>query len=156
MPDRTPYTALIEEVADVYALPAPVLEAQILVESGGDANALRYEHDFFVRYIKDNPAAKGAVYGPLAACSYGLLQVMLETMLELGFPGRPEDLFTPRTNLVWAGKYLADLVRWAGGDLERALCAFNGGKQATMTKPYRNALYAQRVAALVRPGPVNS
>lgn len=149
MPDRTPYTALIQEVADVYALPAPVLEAQILVESAGDPFALRYEPEFFVRYIRDNAHARGRAYGPLAACSYGLLQILYETALEIGFPGRPEGLFDPRTNLIWAGKHLASLVTWADGQLARALAAYNAGRGGWTSA--EGQAYVDRVASLVRP-----
>jgi transglycosylase-like protein with SLT domain len=155
MLDRTPYTALIQEIAQIHALSAPVLEAQVLVESGGDRFAFRIEPQFFRSYIRDNHAAKGYRYGPLAACSYGLLQIVYETALEHGFTGQPWDLFDPRTGLTWGATHLASLVLWAGGDLERALAAFNGGRVGNVTKPYRNAAYVDRVRALLGQDQVN-
>jgi soluble lytic murein transglycosylase-like protein len=144
---------LIRQVANAYGLPFDVLRAQVQVESGGDPFAFRYEPKYFDRYIKDNPGtpqnehpdALAQKYGPLAACSYGLLQIMYETAVEIGFDGRPEDLFQDRVGLAWAAKYLRSLLDWAHGDIEQALSAFNGGKGGNSARPFRNADYAAKV-----------
>ena len=140
--------ALVQLVATAYALPLDLLTAQIQVESGGDPNAFRYEHDFYTRYVKDNKDAKAAKFGPLAACSYGMLQVMLEVAYEMGFDGRPEDLFEPRVGLAWGAKKMQALWAWAGGvqtDYVQALCAYNGGTGGNSVRPFRNMDYAQKV-----------
>jgi len=131
-----------------YALSPELLAAQVLVESSGDPNAFRYEPAFFKTYIKGNPNAKAARYGPLAACSYGPLQIMLETAVELGFTGRPEDLFVPEIGTEFGAKYLSSLLLWAAGDYTRAWCAYNGGKGAAMKPPYPNQSYADKVLAM--------
>jgi soluble lytic murein transglycosylase-like protein len=124
-------TALVQQVALQYGLPIDLLTAQIQIESGGDPNAFRYEHDFFTRYIVGNADAKAAKFGPLAACSYGMLQILLEVAYELGFDGRPEDLFEPRVGLAWGSKKMKALwdASGGGGSTYRvALAAYNGGQ----------------------------
>lgn len=134
--------------AGKYALSPELLAAQVLVESSGDPNAFRYEPAFFRTYIKGNRAAKAGHYGPLAACSYGPLQIMLETAYEIGFAGRPEDLFVPEIGLEYGAKYLSSLLLWAQGDYTRAWCAYNGGKGAALKAPYPNQVYADKVLGM--------
>lgn len=135
MGDRTPYTAMIQSAARKYRLPFPELEAQILVESSGRADAFRYEDHFYRHNIVGNSRAAAARYGPLAACSYGLLQILLETAMERGFTGRPEQLFIPEIGLLWGAIHL----RWLwdqldeqqqGHDYRRVLAGYNAGLAA--------------------------
>jgi hypothetical protein len=148
MTPRTPYTDLIHRVATTYGLPADVLEGQVLAESHGDPNALRYEPAFFARYVFENVNSKASHFGPLAACSFGLLQVMLETAYEDGFDGRPEQLFDPIIGLAWGAKHLQGCLAVADGDLERALCIYNGGRKGNAVRPFRNQDYATKVLRL--------
>ena len=147
---RSIHAQLIGEVASNYKLPATTLEAMVLVESADDPNAFRYEPEFFRNYVRYHDAAKGYRYGPLAACSYGLLQVMLETALESGFTGQPWELFQPRVGLAWGAKHLANLYYgWADEDMDRAVAAYNGGRLGNGSRPFRNQLYVDRVLASV-------
>jgi hypothetical protein len=137
---------LVQQVATNLALPEGLLVGQVEVESSADPSAFKYERDFFQRYIQPNPTAKGYRYGPLAASSYGLLQVMLETALELGFDGKPEDLFIPRVGLMWGAKYLQACWHSVGNTPQTypsALCRYNGG--LGNQPPFKNLAYAQRV-----------
>lgn len=135
-------------VAPRHNLPPEMVAAQVLVESSGQPDAFRFEPAFYAHYIKGNAAAKGAMYGPLAACSFGLLQIMLETACEMGFTGNPQELFVAEVGLEWGAAYLKSLLDWAAGDYVRALCAFNGGKHAAFAKPYPTQAYADRVMAM--------
>lgn len=147
MINRTAYTALLRQTSETYGVPFDILEALVLQESSGHADAFRFEPEFYERYIKTNPKALGFRFGPLAACSYGLMQVMLETVLEAGYTDRPELLFVPRVGLAWGAKHFRALLDWALGDVEQALAAYNGGKGGNLTRPFRNAAYAQQVFA---------
>lgn len=129
---------LIDRTAATYGLDSGLLTAQIQIESSFDPNAFRYEPAFFRKYIKDNPDAKGHTYGPLAACSYGLLQIMLETALEIGFEDEPERLFVPQIGLAWGAKYLQKCLKKAGGQYKVALARYNGAGAAA-------AAYAEKV-----------
>jgi hypothetical protein len=136
----------IARVASAYGLDAELLTAQVWVESSGRADAFRFESAYYDRYIRDNPDAKAMKFGPLAACSFGPLQILLETACELGFVGQPWDLFGP-VGLEWGAKYLRTLLEWSGGNIDAALAAFNGGKSGNLNPPYRNASYVLRVRA---------
>jgi hypothetical protein len=152
-PDHPIDRPLIQSVAVECRLPADLLEAQVVVESSGDPFAFRYEPAFFDDYIRFNAKAKGARYGPFAACSFGLLQILLETALEDGFSGAPEELFVPRIGLLWGARHLELLLYgWAAQDVDRALAAYNGGKQGNASRPFRNHAYVQRVRDQLREG----
>ncbi len=142
---------LVQDTAKTYGLPYNLLVGQILEESSGDPDAFRFENAFWLRYIKENPKANGAKYGPLAACSFGLLQLMLETALEMGFTGRPEDLFTPEIGLTWGAHKMAELWKWAGGsviDYPKALAAYNEGPaNALHGPPFADQGYVDRIFA---------
>jgi hypothetical protein len=143
----TAHDVAIRQTAQRYELDAELLIAQVLIESSGKADAFRFEPAYYERYIRTNPHARGARYGPLAACSYGLLQIMLETACELGFQGLPWQLFDPAIGLDWGAKYLRTLYDTCGKDMERALVAYNGGLGAALKKPYRTQAYADQVFA---------
>jgi soluble lytic murein transglycosylase-like protein len=140
----------IVRVATAYGLDPKLLAAQVKVESNGESDSLRFEPAFYRTYIRGNADAKAARFGPLAACSFGPLQIMLETACEIGFVGQPWDLFTPAIGLEWGAKYLASLLVWAHGDYAQALAAFNGGKGGNEKLPFRNQAYADKVLAMVK------
>lgn len=137
----TPSTPLVVQISDAYGLRPDLLAAQIHAESSGIPTAFRYEHEFFERYILNRASASGYRFGPLAACSYGLLQIMLETALEMGYDDRPEDLFDAKIGLSWGAKYLRHCLDICGGDYRRALARYNGSGA-------RADAYATRVFAL--------
>lgn len=153
----TRYTTVINQVAEACPLPADLLESQVVQESSGDPYAFRYEPAYFKRYILDDPTtpenehpqAVAQHYGPLAACSYGLLRILLETAEELGFSGHPEELFNPKTGLWWGAKKMRALWDWAGGtpsDYPQALAAYNGGPGITHGgPPYPNQAYVDHI-----------
>jgi hypothetical protein len=144
-------TAYAEEIGAAAARTSSrpeILAAQVLVESSGRADAFRFEPAFYARYVRGNANAKAARFGPLAACSFGLLQIMLETACELGFSGQPHELFEPTTSLDLGARLMAQLLAWAGGDYTRALAAYNGGRGGNERPPFRSQAYANRVFAM--------
>lgn len=149
MTERTRYTDLIRTASHTYGLPFDLLEGQILQESSGDPNACRYEPDFFERYLLDNRSAKGFAYGPFAACSVGLLQIIVQVAYEIGFDGRPEQLWDPKVGLAWGCRQMQILLAWTGGDYAKTLAAYNGGRGITRTgPPYPNQKYVNSVIKL--------
>jgi soluble lytic murein transglycosylase-like protein len=64
---------------------------------------------------------------------------MLETALELGFDGRPEDLFVPRVGLSWGAKYLRRCLNITEDDYRRALARYNGAGQ--MAEAYATRVF---------------
>ncbi len=143
------FDALIQDTANHYGLPFDLLKSQCIHESSLDPMAFRFEPAYYKRYVVGNPNVKTpSQYGPLAACSFGLLQIMLEEACELGYTDRPENLFIPRVGLAFGAKDMQRLLAWANGDYFRALAAYNGGEGGNSTPPYRNAEYATAVYAI--------
>lgn len=123
----TLYRREIEQAAREHGLDADVVEALVLVESSGQADAFRWEPTFFAKYLATNPAYAGQIPRRIGS-SYGLMQIMLSTAREHGFNAEPEFLFLPGVNLDIGCRVLKGLLKWAGGDLAKALEGFNGGK----------------------------
>ena len=161
MSQLTLYDDLIRLEAADLALDFDLLRAQVLRESSGDTFAFRYEPRYFTHYIldspvtpeNDHPQAKAQKYGPLAACSFGLMQILLETAVEIGFARDPWDLFIPGVGLHYGALYLRRLVDLYHGDVRKALAAYNGGPGAvSFGPPYRTQAYVDGVYALALKG----
>jgi soluble lytic murein transglycosylase-like protein len=135
---------LIISAASVYGLDIHLLKAQIQVESGFDANAFRYEKAFFDNYLKNNDKALSKLYGPIGACSFGMMQVILEVAMELGFGDRPERLFIPQVGLAYGCKKMQSLLKLTNGDYNRALSAYNSGMGSPL-----NMIYVNKVRAAI-------
>lgn len=140
----TDYTRLIAVCATPKGLDPQIVEALVLVESSGHADAFRFEPGFYARYLKGKPEWADAIPRRVSS-SYGLMQILYPVAKELGFTLEPEMLFLPATNLTWGCLHLSHLLTWAGGDYTRALCAYNGGKGGNVTPPFRNQGYADKV-----------
>jgi transglycosylase-like protein with SLT domain len=85
----------------------------------------------------------------------GLMQLMPQTARLLGV----SDAFDPRQNLIGGTRHLRNLLDLFGGDLPRALAAYNAGANAVRTyggiPPYRETReYVRMVLARYQPGPV--
>lgn len=147
----TAYRSEIMDIALQLDLDAYALEAQVLVESSGQTDAFRYEPGILwqLESGKLKPDFNWRALAPRrVAGSYGLLQVLYVTAKGLGLPGdEPEVLFVPRVGLLWGATYLRQLLTRYEHDLERALCAYNGGPGAVRERPYRTQVYADKVMA---------
>lgn len=148
----TAYRPQIATAAKLHSLDPDIVEAMVLVESDGRAWAWNPEPTY--RYLwnvrtgqpfrkltaseasskwppPDFPTAGGdrdqEWWGQQA--SWGLLQVMGAVARERGFSGLylPE-LCDPVTNLTIGCRHYAAFLRWAGGDVWRAVGAYNGGQ----------------------------
>ena len=130
-----PYEDLIVSTAIQYNLDPDLLSAQVQVESSRDTFAFRYESAFYGTYLKHgNPLS--IIYGPLGACSFGLMQIILEVAMELGFADRPEKLFIPQIGLEWGAKKMQALLKWSNNDYNRALSAYNAGMGSPVNLVY--------------------
>lgn len=134
----TEYRKDIEVVASLRQIDPDLVEAIVLVESSGQADAFRHEPGFWKKYLADNPRYAGKNPRRVSS-SYGLMQIMYPTAVDLGFRHDPEMLFLPGVNLDYGTKYLKSLLTWADGNVERAVRAYNGGKGGAnkpITAPY--------------------
>jgi soluble lytic murein transglycosylase-like protein len=116
------FETLLRAAAARHRLDAALLRALVAVESGGKSDAV---------------SNKGA---------RGLMQLMPATAAELGV----KDALDPFQNLDGGSRYLAGLVQDFGGDLRRALAAYNAGPGAVRqhggVPPYRETReYVERV-----------
>jgi hypothetical protein len=93
---------LVAEVAQRHGLPPELVHAVVAVESGFQPQAV---------------SPKGA---------QGLMQLMPKTASSLGVA----DAFDPEQNLDGGVRYLGELLTLYGGDLTRALAAYNAGPGA--------------------------
>lgn len=126
MHESTYYRGEIQAISTSYGLDPVLVEGVVRKESSGLTNAYRYEPDFWLRYLDDNPEYDGANPRRVAA-SYGLMQIMYPTARDIGFEDAPEYLFVPVIGLNWGCKYLASLLKRFKNNVDLALAAYNGG-----------------------------
>lgn len=139
------YRKEILAAAAAYQLSPDLVEAITVVESSGKPYAYRYEPAFWARYMAHDP--RWTLANPeRVAASYGLMQVMFPVAQEIGFDHMdPEYLFVPAIGLEFGCRKFASLLRWAEGDVTRALAAYNGGQRGNVAPPFRNQAYADKV-----------
>lgn len=124
----TLYRREIEGAGHEHGLDPDLLEALVIIESSGQADAFKHEPGFYARYLAKDPRFAGQVPRRVAS-SYGLMQVMYTTALDHDYPyPEPEYLFVPAINLEMGARVLAALLEWADGAHMKALAGYNGGK----------------------------
>lgn len=156
---RTFYWKEIVAAAMKHNLDPVLVEAIVVKESSGNADAFRFERDFWNRYLKPNKLYAGKNPRRVSS-SYGLMQVMFPVAVERGYPTdlHPELLFVPETALDYGCRQLRYLIDWANDGwpdlpepvrLAAAVAAYNGGKGGNRPtdQPNRNATYAKAVLA---------
>jgi hypothetical protein len=160
---------IAETIALRHKLPTGVVSALIWIESGNDPDAWNPEPKY--RYFWDvqkNAPFRVLTLGEVASkvppadfpclagdpdqewwaqqASWGLMQVMGAVAREEGFHGKYlTALCRPTVNLECGCAHLAAQYKWADGNLEQTLAAYNGGRAGNNAAPYRNAAYAARV-----------
>lgn len=155
------YKDLIATVAARFGLDPVIVAAVCWQESSFQADAFRFEPDFWNRYLKANPKYRH-LNPRRVSSSYGLMQVMYcrvhEDKLTDNDALPPEHLFVPEFALNTGCALLKELYEWAG---ERkspvtvstdviALAAYNGGRggnDPAKNWPLKTAKYASEVLA---------
>jgi len=117
---------LAEEAAAAAGADSLMIKAIIAVESAWKPSAYRYEPGFWQRYLAAHPDYAGCEPRRVSA-SYGLMQIMYPTAVDMGYEGEPEGLFSPSLNLRFGIGFLMTLIAKAGGDAWEAIAAYNGG-----------------------------
>jgi len=126
---------LIESTASTHNLPPELIRAMVMVESGGNPFAMRFEPIFYDHYLKGKPLSfipSGCSKDTEAICraiSFSYLQIMGETARSMGFRGWFGELLTPGVGLEWGCRYLARLRDrfFESGGWETVCRAYNGG-----------------------------
>jgi len=113
---------------------AAILRAMVEQESADNALAVRFEPDFYKRYLVGqdmNFVPSGCTVETeraLRAVSWGLLQIMGETARCVGFRGWFPELTIPAVGLKWGCAYLRRLYEHYGSEGHVVvLRAYNGG-----------------------------
>lgn len=169
----TGYTCEIASAAERCQLPAALVEALVMVESGGNPWAWNPEPHY--RYLWDvvkkrpfrtltpeeraserPPADFPAVAGDRdqewwgQQASWGLCQVMGAVARERGFTGPYlPQLCDPQTNLIIGCRHLRAMLEWADGDMEKALGAYNagiGGYNSALGRQYAAKVFGRMKA----------
>lgn len=139
------YDNLIKSSAAKWGIDPELVAAMIMQESAGNCWAMRYEPNFFRKYLQDKPLSLLGGYVPsetkatritermLRSCSFGLMQVMGQVARELGFSDdNLTRLLDPEINLYWGTFKLNSLLkaRTEKNDADKishALLRWNGG-----------------------------
>lgn len=119
--------ALVTPIALKYGLTPSLVAAVCEQESSWNPWAIRFEPAFEARYIKpalpDAPSTREIT----KAMSFGLMQIMGEVAIELGWNGSfLSELCDPETGVIYGCKKLQKCFA-AHGTSENALQAYNGG-----------------------------
>ena len=127
---------LIEAAAAAHGLPVKLVAAVVGVESGGNAWSIRYEPQFYERYVSGNSQVRAVRPCSLEterraqAMSWGLMQVMGATARGLGYAEAFLSRLTdPHAGLEFGCRLLARLAKrhlaehgWPG-----VVAAYNAG-----------------------------
>lgn len=154
MPTTPIIEHLIVKVATDHGLPPTLVRAMVMVESGGDTFATRYEPGFFEKYVRNDGSVKA--FAPcslqtervMRATSFGLMQVMGQVARERGYLGPfLSSLCDPATGLQFGCLHLAAFRRrFAGLGWDAVCAAYNGGAGAVRGQhEFRNPDYPAKV-----------
>ncbi len=74
--------------------------------------------------------------------SYGICQIKLVTAQQMGFKGTPRQLMEPKTNILFAAKYLRHQIK-RYKNVKKAVIAYNQGHAGDLIETaYQNKVYA--------------
>lgn len=153
---KIPFTQLypiVKQLSDFYEIEPAIIFAIIEQESGFCPTAVRYERKFWERNIKNNPKYADNPFKDdyRAWGSWGLMQVLYSTALELGMPKNVSPavwLTDPVNNLKIGVKYLRLLFE-KYKNLQDVIAHYNGGeyavRQKRLTGKYPNEHYVRNV-----------
>ena len=122
--------ALAKKIAANFKLAPELVCALIEQESGWNCWSMRYEPEFFAKYVSslytNNQISATEAYA--RGMSWGLCQVMGEVARENGFDMRfLSALCDPETGISMGCTILAKKLEREGGDVVKGLLAYNGG-----------------------------
>lgn len=125
-----PYILLAKNIGFKRGVPAELILAVILQESGGRVNVTRYEEHYKYTFMPFHYAEmlKYSMATELIhqKTSWGLMQLMLAVARELGFDDHAPALCVPATNIDFGASLLSRLLdKYASVDA--TLAAYNAG-----------------------------
>jgi soluble lytic murein transglycosylase-like protein len=149
------YETIITNCARVYKIDEALIRAIIKKESSWRPYAYKVEKGFLTRYLTGiknlffkTPEKDEAwlTYPDIVSASYGLMQIMLTTAMELGFRfDSPFELFDPATNIKY-GCLLLKKYYNRYGDWNDAIASYNqGNNRKNSDGSYINQAYVDKV-----------
>jgi soluble lytic murein transglycosylase-like protein len=119
------YDDLIIKYANKYGIDPALLKAIITIESAFYEKSYRYEP-----HRNDS--------------SYGLVQILYQTAKNLGFKGKPTDLYDPETNINYGAKFLSILQKQYK-NIDDVIASYNMGypRPASKTTPIIINIYGK-------------
>ncbi len=156
------YDEIIKNCSRIYKIDEKLIRAIIRKESSWNPWAFRVERGFWSRYLagiknifwgtkeKDE---RWLTYPDIVSASYGLMQVMLTTAMELGFRFQyPFELFDPANNIKFGCLLLKKSYERYGNWLD-AISAYNqGNNRKDLSGKYVNQDYVDKVNQFLREG----
>jgi soluble lytic murein transglycosylase-like protein len=131
-----PFDEIIKNCSQIYGIEERLIRAIIRKESSWNPWAIRVERGFWRRYWVGIKALfirtpekdeRWLAYPDLVATSYGLMQIMLTTAMELGFRFQyPTELLDPETNINYGCLLLKKNYKQYG-NWQDAISAYNQG-----------------------------
>lgn len=121
---------MARKAAEAEGLDPAVVCSVVEQESAWNPWAMRYEPLFFAKYVAPlyTNNRVGATEAYARGFSWGLMQVMGQTAREMGMNSlHLSALCDPATGLAVGCKILKAKLEKAGGELRKALLAWNGG-----------------------------
>ena len=156
------YDDIIKNCSQIYGIDEKLIRAIIKKESSGNQWAFRVERGFWVRYFPGIKAIfsrtpekdeQWLAYPDIVSASYGLMQVMLSTAMELGFRFQyPGELYEPATNIKFGCLLLKrNFDRYKNWD--DAISAYNqGNNRKDSSGKYVNQYYVDKVKQFMAEG----
>jgi len=92
------YDKLFCKYGAQYNIKKLLLKAVAICESALDERKYEYDHNFWLKHLKDIPKWKDKEPTEVSA-KYGLMKIFYPTAASLGFSGTPEDLYKPVYNI---------------------------------------------------------
>lgn len=152
------YRDIIVAKASKYSFPSLFVAALVMVESSGITWTVRWEPDFFDRYlrvqeVKGIRPCTSETERRMRATSFGLMQIMGQVARERGFTGTYlTALCDPEVGIEFGCLHLSwtrDRLAKRGINDAASLCAAYNGGLGAVVKPgtYRNPEYPGKVLA---------
>ena len=137
-------------VADKHGVPPWLIAAIVNVESSSDAGSIKYEREYPYLYTEFKPVPPCTLETEVMQqrTSWGLMQVMGATARWLGVTDRYLTclVMSPYRGLDVGCKFLAWCLKREGGNVERAVARYNGGKPIKLDNGlWKNQKYVDKV-----------
>ncbi len=144
---------LIIKSSECFRIDAHLIEAIIVTESSGDADATRFEPKWHLynnpQFYCDHLGISKQEEEVSQATSWGLMQVMGAVARDLGYTEDLKMLLVPEVGIFYGCKKLKQLMQRYGSE-EAVVSAYNQGNARMANGMYMNQRYVDKVYAYLR------